>query len=1244
MKIKRSLAFLFGLTLAVSATPTAAFAAEEDNITEEPSETAESSADTNEETEVRHLYEAPPSLQPELLPNDKNDVDLPSEYDLRKKGLVTSIKNQGSLGTCWAHAVLGSIETDMITERPDIDLSEKYLASYVISSEFGDGSNSFDDGSSSATALGLLSNWIGIVSESIAPYDDEYILSLSRKESQAQTELHLSDVHSFKYYDIQTGLRTEDPDIFSYNNNQVKQAICDGHAIYLSLNFNASTSRNTLTNAIYNTENDAFTYDSPHAVLIVGYDDNYSADNFNERPDGDGAWLIKNSWGIYDGDNGYSWVSYYDHSIREMDYFDVVTSDMHDDLYSHDDFGVCGRFSISEEGDTCAYISNEYTAEKNCFITEVMLNCCVPDDSYEIIVYTGLANETVPTSGEAHSATIGTMDHIGYQTITLSEPVHINEGEKFAIVAKLTGENGYHIPCEYSTNFHNTPVGYSEYSDEANDAANLINEDRIMETFGSNQSFFSSDGQNWTDLYDGYDYDALFLTGNICLRALTCNEGAVHFSTYSDAVAPETDISLSCADGKDIYYSIDDGKYQLYTAPIRFTKEMTLSAYVDGDEENVFSRHYSEKRAKLNTLLVKAGYNTYYSDLSDTIDITVPIHENNVTLLPTMQGVLTDDKTVTKSYEERTYEIGFKPLTVELTAEEGKLQPTKYTINIHKECMDHFNSGIWVPTYEKTWYYFSEDEKTGYRIDRKSGKKTEFSYTIENYTLTMKDQYGVHKAEIACSDYEAILKWQDGTEEILSLYYKEEIAPYKTNPELCQLAKEYVTKTTGIEPKSVEADFGDFRNVIITVKTASDDTIIYDINEIGTLGSDQDGDTVDLSTVPTDTGITSFKPGIWSIGYENMYDRFIYFDANGKDCTVYSIYDGTQNNTSFSVENGQFLLDADYYTGRKAIATIWEDTAELKFANGETMCLTYLFDKTPDTFSFLCDQEISTLASNCYEASYCIEYPFTFIMSENGSTITAYPDYEFYYHDDAPYKICYHIDRFTGECTDWNGNKVELINTVPVSNVHLQKGIWVCINETYNYTYGYYWFSGNDDTAAFYDNYDGIKQEFTYRIVDGNGVAYSSENKYFFTYNEAEDCVYVTWTTSYGEVRCDKLVYVKPMEMDEVKIYSIIDLAHWAVKDYERKNNTDAAISATGNDDDGNVVVQIYDVLKPDENICYTIDPFTGKGINENGEAVNLPQTGNNSLDMLMMLAGSATLICLGLFIMKRSNRKEADE
>lgn len=51
-----------------------------------------------------------------------------------------------------------------------------------------------------------------------------------------------------------------------------------------------------------------------HGIVIIGWDDNYSKDNFYyEKPQNDGAWLILNSWGSNWGNNGTAWVSYEDY-------------------------------------------------------------------------------------------------------------------------------------------------------------------------------------------------------------------------------------------------------------------------------------------------------------------------------------------------------------------------------------------------------------------------------------------------------------------------------------------------------------------------------------------------------------------------------------------------------------------------------------------------------------------------------------------------------------------------------------------------------------------------------------------------------------------------------------------------------------------------------------------------------------------------------------------------------------------
>lgn len=51
-----------------------------------------------------------------------------------------------------------------------------------------------------------------------------------------------------------------------------------------------------------------------HAVVIIGWDDNYSKDNFvYEKPENNGAWLVLNSWGTDWANNGIGWISYEDY-------------------------------------------------------------------------------------------------------------------------------------------------------------------------------------------------------------------------------------------------------------------------------------------------------------------------------------------------------------------------------------------------------------------------------------------------------------------------------------------------------------------------------------------------------------------------------------------------------------------------------------------------------------------------------------------------------------------------------------------------------------------------------------------------------------------------------------------------------------------------------------------------------------------------------------------------------------------
>ena len=199
----------------------------------------------------------------------KNATD--PAYDLRDYNRVTSVKNQGSCGCCWAFTAMASVESSLMPGETK-DLSENNLKN-LHGFEWGHCS-----GGNADMAAAYFMRWNGPVNEADDPY--------SETNSSSLTFPAVKHVKNFL-------------SVSSASISSVKEAVVEHGVVFTSMYHNDS---------YYNSGTKGYYYSGAetinHAISIVGWDDNYSKTNFNTPPSNNGAWIIKNSWGTGWGESG----------------------------------------------------------------------------------------------------------------------------------------------------------------------------------------------------------------------------------------------------------------------------------------------------------------------------------------------------------------------------------------------------------------------------------------------------------------------------------------------------------------------------------------------------------------------------------------------------------------------------------------------------------------------------------------------------------------------------------------------------------------------------------------------------------------------------------------------------------------------------------------------------------------------------------------------------------------------------
>jgi len=462
-----------------------------------------------------------------LFERFKAAAAYPSTYDLRDisgVSYVSPVRNQNPFGTCWAFGALASLESTTLRNKQGIfaaaapDYSEWHLAYFTYTDRttelvsftrdtLSPGENEiFDQGGNSYKATAILARRTGAVNETDSPYWDT---DSNPPASALPTgnEPNARMVTSVVLLGEGQSPHTKD---------DIKYALTNYGACAISYwiedGMNVSTD-------YWNHDTNSYYMNIPsttpgltgggHCVTVVGWNDAYPAANFSTTPTGDGAWIVKNSWGTGWGDNGYFHLSYYDANIKNPAVFLGNSTGTFEYVYQHDPLGWIGGRGYTSP---TAYFANVFTAGifpagDGLSLSETFHNAATTQAvkavsfyasaggaSYEIRIYTGVTGS--PSTGTlVYGPQAGVLVAPGYYTIELDDDVPLTTGTKFAVEVQITTPDyNFPIPVE------GLVAGRSEKA-----------------RAHAGESYISANGIAWTDITTiGGEEDS-----NVALKAFT---------------------------------------------------------------------------------------------------------------------------------------------------------------------------------------------------------------------------------------------------------------------------------------------------------------------------------------------------------------------------------------------------------------------------------------------------------------------------------------------------------------------------------------------------------------------------------------------------------------------------------------------------------------------------------------------------------------------------------------------------
>ncbi len=374
--------------------------------------------------------------------------DLPLAFDLREYDRAAEVRDQGSDSTCWAQASIAALESTLLP-------FQRY--SFSVSHMVSDNAFGVD------TSLG------GDFTMAVA-----YLLAWEGPIKNNSVAVHVQEVRFFNQDDVE----------------KIKWAVYQNGGVSTSIYTNVS-SLGSDGSAYYDATTNSYCYvgeESPnHDVVIIGWDDNYSASNFSQKVEGDGAFICQNSWGEDFGESGVFYVSYYDSNIcaQAVAYTVVEDTSNYDTIYQSDLCGWVGQIGFGKES---IYAANVYTAKDTEEICSVGFYALGEDTSYQIYFVSDYSN--ISSLANRVEVASGTLSDAGFYTISFDKGYQVEQGKKFAVIVVLETPDVEH------------PLAIEYVADEMTENVDI----------SDGEGYISSNGLDWTSVEKSNN-------ANLCLKA-----------------------------------------------------------------------------------------------------------------------------------------------------------------------------------------------------------------------------------------------------------------------------------------------------------------------------------------------------------------------------------------------------------------------------------------------------------------------------------------------------------------------------------------------------------------------------------------------------------------------------------------------------------------------------------------------------------------------------------------------------